>query len=79
VEQVVEKEGEDDVEEKIISQDEETLRVIKQKRKIKKGAEKEVIIKDHILLGKDWEIRKLQGGLKIMLIKYVIIMSLNIW
>jgi len=45
VEQVVEKEGEDDVEEKIISQDEETLRVIKQKRKIKKGAEKEVIIK----------------------------------
>jgi len=53
VEQVVEKEGEDDVEEKIISQDEETLRVIKQKRKIKKGAEKEVIIKDHILLGKD--------------------------
>ena len=71
VEQVVEKEGDGDVEEKIISQTDETLRG-KQKRKIKKGAEKEVIIEEYIILGKDGEVRKLQGSSKVQFIKYVI-------
>ena len=71
VEQVVEKEGEGDEEEKIISQSDETLRG-KQKRKIKKGAEQEVIIEEYVILGKNGEIRKLQGGSKIQFIKLVI-------
>ena len=70
-EEIREKEGDGDVEENIISQTDETLRG-KQKRKIKKGAEKEVIIEEYIILGKDGEVRKLQGASKVQFIKYVI-------